>query len=340
MNGVLHLPPDLDPVAALVADALARVEQRFDSALASDTGPVNELCAHVERYRGKMLRPILAILSGVACAPDAADAFARGDAASLVSEDLITVAAVCEMVHMATLVHDDVLDEADTRRRARTVNALRGNEPAVMLGDYLIATAFHLCSSLDSQLAALAVGRASRATCAGELLQLAHREDLDLDEPTYFEIVAGKTGALTEVACELGALCAIAPAPARDALATYGRSLGVAFQIQDDLLDLRATEAQTGKPVGKDLEKGKLTLPIIHHLRAADPAQRERSLALVRAHDPAIGAALALTGSVEYAERTARRLVDEAKKNLGELPETPARGVLDRLAEAVINRSC
>lgn len=339
MKGVLDLPPELEPAAAIVALALDRVQRRFDQALASDMPPVNDLCAHVERYRGKMLRPILAIMSGVASAPDAARAFADGDPASLVSDDLITVAAVCEMVHMATLVHDDVLDEADTRRRGSTINALHGNEPAVMLGDYLIASAYHLCSTLDSQLAALAVGRASRDTCAGELLQLAHREDFALDEPTYFAIVAGKTGALTEVACELGALCAGAPAPARDALAHYGRSLGVAFQIQDDLLDLRATQAQTGKSTGKDLEKGKLTLPLIHHLRTADAAHRQRSLALVRAHDPEVSRALESTGSVEYAQQTARRLIDDAKESLGELPETPARGVLDQLAEAVINRS-
>lgn len=262
----LHTPEALSRAVSL---GLERVVERFDAQLLSPLSPVADLCRHVERYRGKMLRPTVALLSGIACSPDADSA----EPESLLTHELVSVAAVCEMVHMATLVHDDVLDEADTRRRGPTVNSLHGNEPAVILGDYLIAAAYHLCSQLDSQAAALAIGRACMDVCAGELLQLHHRENFELDEPTYFEIVARKTGELVSVACELGARLApggCAPG-APDALASFGRNLGIAFQIQDDLLDLTGEERVVGKSVGKDSEKGKLTLPLIHHLRNACP---------------------------------------------------------------------
>ena len=168
MQGVIDLPEELRPVADLVAARLLDVSTRFDAQLESDLPPVNQLCKHIERYRGKMLRPTLVILCGAAAHPKAGD----GELASLVTDDHATLGAVCEMVHMATLVHDDVLDEAETRRRGDTVNRLRGNETAVILGDYLIASAYHLCSGLGSQRYALAIGRASAVMCAGELLQL------------------------------------------------------------------------------------------------------------------------------------------------------------------------
>jgi len=154
MRGVLEIPENLLPLQAALAQGLERVQARFDGHLESDLPPVARLCRHVERYRGKMLRPSLTLLCGLAASTRAADF----DAAF--TENQISVAAVCEMVHMATLVHDDVLDEADTRRSGQTVNRLHGNETAVMLGDMLIASAFRLCATIDAP-TALAVGRAS-----------------------------------------------------------------------------------------------------------------------------------------------------------------------------------
>ena len=174
MSLPVEIPESLAPLQEFLADALARVEARFDLQLRSDLPPVSKLCAHIERYRGKMLRPTLAILAGLAAHPRAADA----PPGSIITEDHLLIAAVCEMVHMATLVHDDVLDEAETRRRGRTVNRLYGNEAAVILGDYLIASAYHLCSQLADQAVALEVARVSMTLCAGELLQLHHRRPL------------------------------------------------------------------------------------------------------------------------------------------------------------------
>lgn len=339
MNALLDLPPALAPVADTVAAALDRVSARFAGQLASDLPAVGDLCTHVERYRGKMLRPTLLLLSGLA-------ASSRPDA---LTDHHITLAAVCEMVHMATLVHDDVLDDAETRRRGLTVNRLHGNEPAVILGDYLIASAYHLCSQVPDHRPALAVGRAAMQVCTGELLQLHHRGDASVDEPTYTEIVSRKTGELTAVSCELGGWASGAASGQCDKLADFGRSLGIAFQIQDDLLDLEGDEAVVGKSTAKDLEKGKLTLPLIHHLVAAQPRERGRSLVLIEsvqsgkldAHEAAraLRRGLGATASIDYARARAARHVESAKQRLAALPGTPAKSLLLHLADTVISRA-
>ncbi len=343
MRGVVQLSPELEGVQALLIASLALVQRRFADQLRTDLPVVNELCAHVERYHGKMLRPILVLLSGLAAHPDATHAAPE----SLLTEDHVTMAAVCEMVHMATLVHDDILDEAETRRRGRTLNALRGNEAAVLLGDYLIASAYHLCSQLASQDHALAIGHVSRVLCAGELLQIDHREDWSLDEPTYFQILERKTASLIAVACERGALISGASRAAAAALSLYGRRLGVAFQIQDDLLDLTGEEGTVGKSVGKDIEKGKLTLPLILHLATADQRERAETIRLIQsaAHPNSIAERASLadrllaSGSLARAHNTALDLVADAKAALETLSPTPARAVLERMADAAIDRS-
>lgn len=339
MHATLDVPADLLPVQGIVAEALGRVARRFDEQLACDLPPVRALCEHVERYRGKMLRPTLVLLCGLATRP-------QGEPME-VRDDHVTLAAVAEMVHMATLVHDDVLDEADTRRRGATVNRLRGNEAAVILGDYLIASAFHLCSRVDSREPALIVGRASMDMAAGELLQLHNREVYSIDEPTYFEIVRRKTGALIAAACRLGALASGADPGPGGACESFGESMGVAFQIQDDLLDLTGRQGVVGKNVGKDAEKGKLTLPVIHHLAECGVEQRAESLALLSGlasrSDPAAAVrlvgALESTGSIEHARGQALRLVNQARACLAVLPDGAPRRFLDHLARAVVDRA-
>lgn len=336
------LRPEHAGVAALLAEGLAEVDARFDAQLRSELPPVRALVEHVERYRGKMLRPTMALLSGLAAASERSHGGEPG------REDItaahVTVGAVVEMIHVATLVHDDVLDEADTRRRNPTVNFLRGNETAVILGDYLISSAFHLCSQLSSQDTALLIGAVTTRLCEGELLQLHHREDFSLDEATYFEIVERKTAELVGAACELGAAWAGAGEADRARYRDFGVKLGVAFQIQDDLLDLTGKEAEVGKSVGKDLEKGKLTLPIIHHLRMADPVQRGRTLRMLGAggagatRDPAgVAAAVQATGSMDYARREAERLTCEAAALMP--GESSALSLMRAAAEAVVRRT-
>jgi len=321
-----------EQMTRLLAAELAEVETRFAAELMSDLPCVNDLARHLERYRGKMLRPTLTLLGGLAVDPD-----------KPLTDEHRVLATVVEMVHMATLVHDDVLDEQDLRRKGSTINHLRGNEAAVMLGDYLISHAYHLCSSLRSQAAARLIARATNTVCEGELLQLANRDNWSLDERTYFEIIRRKTAALCGVACRLGSLYAGGDRDTCYRLDRFGELIGTAFQIIDDVLDLTGDPAVVGKSLGKDVEKGKLTLPLIHRLETAPAADRQRLVDLLRrlSDETAaeIGRTLARSDSVPYARRRAQQSIDEAKHLLTPLPDSPAKAMLLEMADTVTSRA-
>ena len=314
-----------------IAPQLAAVDRRFTEELTSDLACVNTLIRHVSRFRGKMLRPMLVLLSGRAA-----------NGGGELTDAHVTVATVVEMVHMATLVHDDVLDEAELRRKGATINHLRGNEAAVLLGDYLISHSYHLCSSLDSQFASRVIARTTNQVCEGELLQIDNRNNLDLDEETYLEIITRKTAVLCATCCLLGASFAGGSESQIAALETYGRCLGVAFQIQDDILDIVGDAETVGKTLGIDIEKQKMTLPVIHFLRTAPPEHRKllRSLIASREADKVerIRNLILPSNSIEYARDRARGLVDKARSALAILPDTEARRVLDTMAEFVVTR--
>ncbi len=328
MAGSLLVAPRNRAISERLAEQLREVERLFAAELHSDLSCVNDLVGHIEQYRGKMLRPMLVLVTGMACSPDRLE----------LTEAHRTIAGVVEMVHMATLVHDDVLDEADVRRGGTTINHLRGNETAVMLGDFLISHAYHLCSSLDDPAVSKIIANATNRVCEGEMHQLANRNNWDLDEQTYYQIIGGKTAYLCGTCCRLGALLCGSP----DAAVT-------AIQIIDDLLDLTGNEDTVGKTLGLDLQKGKLTLPLIHLLAGADPAQRDELRTLLERivkqstldGDAVreIRGRIVAGGSVEYANTVARRLVGEAKQGLNVLAESPARSVLDEMADAVLTRN-
>jgi octaprenyl-diphosphate synthase len=319
----------ISPLAPEILTGLQRVATLFDAQLASDFPAVNELCRYVERYRGKMLRPTLVLVSGLATTDDGTPLRHEHD----------IIAATVEMIHMATLVHDDVLDEAAVRRRGETVNFLRGNETAVMLGDYLISNAFHLCSRAGDPALNLRLGEVTNTLCEGELVQLSRRHDLSLDTETYFEIVRRKTAVLVGAACELGARLSGASTADVAAWRRFGEQLGVAFQIQDDLLDLLGDEATVGKSIGRDLEKGKLTLPMILHIRGTSGAARTAALDAIDAKDgAALRAALTSSGAIDRARLQAVELVEAAKRELPTTRRTGARELLIELADRVVAR--
>jgi octaprenyl-diphosphate synthase len=316
-------------LAADIAAGLARVETLFESQLSSEFPAVNDLCRHVERYRGKMLRPTLVLVSGLAFTADGEPLRSEHD----------VIAATVEMIHMATLVHDDVLDDATVRRRGETVNFLRGNEMAVMLGDYLISNAFHLCSRAGDPALNLRLGEVTNTLCEGELVQLSRRHDLSLDENTYFEIVRRKTAVLVGASCELGTRLAGASGADVTAMREFGERLGVAFQIQDDLLDLLGEEATVGKSIGRDLEKGKLTLPMILHIAGTSGAARIDALRAIESKDgPALRALLARSGSIDAARAKAVGIVEEAKRLLPATRRAHSQELLLELADRVVAR--
>ena len=333
-------------LAELLRADLEEIWLIIERQLASDLTAVNALCRHIEQYRGKMLRPTLVLLGGLAGESHAGgQADARpprsGEEGAIgITGRHLVVAAVVEMIHMATLVHDDVLDEAEFRRRGATVNHLRGNEAAVMLGDYLISNSFHLCSTLGDPSINLALGEVTNTVCAGELVQLHHRDNYGIDEPTYFEIVRRKTASLIGECGRLGAKLSGSSDRVCNALHGYGSSLGIAFQIQDDLLDLTGDQRIVGKSLGKDLDKGKLTLPIIQHLATAEPSERGETLRLIEQGEAdLLRLKLLDSGAVEQSRHEAMKLVDSAKAQLDLLPVTPARELMFELADAVIARA-
>jgi octaprenyl-diphosphate synthase len=242
------------------------------------------------------------------------------------------------MVHTATLVHDDVLDEADTRRHLPTVNAAWGSKTSLLLGDMLFSAAFRLCSTIDAQ-ACTWIGDATNRVCAGELLQVSRAGDLELTEDDYFEIVAGKTGALTECCTRLGAHYAGASPELVERLADFGRDLGIAFQIADDVLDVNGSTSVAGKTLGTDVEQQKPTLPLIRALAELPAADAERLRKAVRnGAVTAVSDVLAAAGTVESAMEEARRVAAAARKALTGLPPSPYRTALEQVADWAVKR--
>ncbi|MCK6456450.1 MAG: polyprenyl synthetase family protein [Phycisphaerae bacterium] len=318
----------LSALADPIADDMREVVHVFEDELRSDQPFVGELCARIARYRGKMLRPTLLLLTGRAC--------------GRVTREHHVLGAVVEMVHMATLVHDDVLDEADIRRGGPTINRLHGNEAAVLLGDYLISHAYHLCSSLDSQIAARRIAETTNTVCEGELMQVSQRGNWSLREDEYFEIIRRKTAVLTSVCCELGARFADADEETAQHAAAYGHDLGMAFQIIDDVLDLTSTEEEAGKSLGRDAALGKLTLPLIHALRSSGEDRRARLIESLTSGDGnGRGTRLypvELSASIEHASSVARSYVQSAIEHLSDWPPSEARDALTAAAEFVVHR--
>ena len=318
----------LGPLANCIDAEMREVADLFERELKSDLSCVGKLVRHVSRFRGKMLRPALVLLTGKACGSTTAAH--------------VTIATVVEMAHMATLVHDDVLDDAELRRKGATLNHLRGNEAAVLLGDYLISHSYHLCSSLDSQLASRTIAATTNEVCEGELLQIDNRRNWALDETIYMQIITRKTASLCGACCLLGARFSGASDEMSQKMETYGRRIGEAFQIQDDVLDLVGDIRDVGKTLGTDIEKGKMTLPMIHFMNSAPRQHRDLLLALLSGNEPdraeKVRNLILPSRSVEYARAKARTLIDEAIACLDPLPACDAKSSLCAAARFVVDR--
>jgi octaprenyl-diphosphate synthase len=319
----------LSRVQEFLGDDLEAVEEIFHSELESRFASVADVLTHVTRFRGKRLRPMLLLLSAAA--------------AGKINRNHRTLAAVVEMIHTATLVHDDILDDADTRRHVATVNSRWNNETSVLFGDFLFTHAFHLAASLASTFACRAIGRATNVVCEGEIQQVHERGNFDLNEADYLEIISAKTGELCAVSCLLGAYYCDADESVVQSLEQYGRQLGIAFQISDDLLDILGNEDVTGKSLGSDLDKQKLTLPLICLLQQSSEPETTRIRALLSHPDEAsrrkLRSLLEQTDALEYAQRRADEFAAGARQCLESLPDTPARRILESIAEFATHRA-
>ncbi len=314
---------------APIADELKQVENLLTAELQSSAPLVDELLRYGCLIGGKRMRPALVLLT----------AKAIGE----VTDDHIIVASVVEMIHTATLIHDDVLDEASVRRHLATVNARWDNKVSVLLGDYLFTHAFYLASRTGSAAACEMIGDATNRVCEGELWQTGQKANFELSEDEYLRIIGAKTSALTACSCRLGANFANADSETIAAMARYGWNLGTAFQIADDLLDLVGDEVRVGKSLGTDLAQKKPTLPIIHALSVSAARDRRRMLDLLTDGPESkllseIGPWLQACDSISYAQSRAFGMADEAAKELHCLQDSPSRDVLALMCHLVVNR--
>ncbi len=319
--------PSAQFYAPIIGD-LEAVERVYRETLASPKPHVAKLIEHLQQYRGKRLRPMLLLLTAKACGS--------------VHHAHHVLGAVVEMIHTATLVHDDVLDEAGTRRHVDTVNAGWGNKTSILLGDYLFTHAFHLTSTLGDAKACELIGEATNSVCEGELLQTSEIGNLSLNEEEYFDIIDGKTAALTACCCRLGAMYAGSDDETVEKMANYGKLLGRAFQVADDLLDLIGAEAKVGKTLGTDIAQRKMTLPLIHMFDRVPSAEADRYRQLLRAPGnhklEQLRPALEQTKALSYARRRAEEFARTAAAELNCLPPSPSKDVMKSLTEWVVGR--
>jgi octaprenyl-diphosphate synthase len=328
-------PTDADARIALgrlfapIAADLAAVDARLEQELRHSDPFIDELAQHSFRIGGKRLRPALLLLVA--------------QAVGKIGDEHRTLAAVVEMVHTATLVHDDVLDDAEVRRHLDTVNARWNNQTSVLLGDYLFTHAFYLASTLDTTFGCRAIGEATNTVCEGELRQTASSGNFWLTRDEYLAIIEAKTAELCACCCRLGAHYAGGDSRTVEALTSFGRKLGMAFQIVDDLLDLEGEEQTTGKSLGTDLAHRKMTLPLILLRDQLEKQERSRLQGLYEESDPSHGRLLLEwlddAGALQQARQTAEDFAEQAANELVGLKDSDAKRVLAELARFVVARN-
>ncbi|MFC3608751.1 polyprenyl synthetase family protein [Stutzerimonas tarimensis] len=297
--------------------------------LSSRVPLVEKIGDYIISAGGKRLRPLLVLLGG--------------NAVGVSGERLRLLAAIIEFLHTSTLLHDDVVDMSGMRRGRSTANAMWGNAPSVLVGDFLYARSFEMMVRLGSMPVMEIISQATRVIAEGEVLQLTKVRDASTTEETYMEVIRGKTAMLFEASTHSAATLAEAPAEQREALRQYGDSLGIAFQLVDDLLDYQGDAETLGKNVGDDLAEGKPTLPLIYTMREGTPEQA----ALVRQaiqkggleNLSSICEAVEACGALDYTSRLARDYSERAIACLDALPPSPYRDTLAELARYAVART-
>jgi octaprenyl-diphosphate synthase len=329
-------PAAIKPVAAtfesvkrLVADDLREVDAVIRRRLASDVALVNQIAEYIVGSGGKRLRPLVTIVASRAC----------GSTDKRHAE----AAAIIEFIHTATLLHDDVVDGSQLRRGRDTANSVWGNEASVLVGDYVYSRAFEMMVSLDNMRIMDVMASATNKIAEGEVLQLMNAHDPATTEQRYFEVIYRKTAKLFEAGAQVAAVLAGTSSRIETAMANYGKHLGTAFQLIDDVLDYRADREALGKNLGDDLAEGKPTLPLIYALKHGSTQQRAVIEHAIRegtaAELSAITAAIESTGGLAYTSRLARREATAAIEALADLPDSAYKQALRELADFSVERT-
>ncbi len=320
---------DLARIVSLVDNDLQAVNRTINTRLQSDIALINQLAAYIIHSGGKRLRPLTVLLSAGACQH-------KGDAH-------VSLAAIVEFIHTATLLHDDVVDDSDMRRGKATANEVWGNQASVLVGDFLYSRSFEMMVELGSMRVMEVMAKTTNQIAEGEVLQLINCHSPETTEQQYLETIRRKTAKLFESAAQLGAVVSNQSSAVEQAMADYGLYLGTAFQLIDDMLDYSADAEELGKNIGDDLAEGKPTLPIINALRRGTPDQR---VVLRKAIESGglddieeVLAAIESTGSLAYTARLARQQAELAQKALVIIPESPCKQALMDLAVFAVERN-
>ena len=324
-HAVLSLPQ----IQSLAAADMAAIDALIRERLSSDVVLINQIAEHIVSAGGKRLRPMLVALAG--------------RATGTAGRDHHQLAAIIEFIHTSTLLHDDVVDESDLRRGRSTANALWGNAPSVLVGDFLYSRSFQLMVELGRMEIMRILADTTNRIAEGEVLQLLHVRNPDTDEAAYLNVIERKTAVLFAAGTQLGALASGADDDVQRQLHAYGMHLGYAFQIADDVLDYSADADALGKNLGDDLAEGKATLPLIHAMAHADATTRARLRQIVEHGDatamPEVLAAIERAGSLDYSRARARTYAAAAEAALDGLPGNDAVAALRGLARYAVERN-
>ncbi len=320
--------PDLGKLRALVAEDFRATDRLIREELRSDVALINQLGDYIISGGGKRLRPMLVLLAARACR---------------VHDDChVTLAAIIEFIHTATLLHDDVVDASSLRRGRETANAIWGNEASVLVGDFLYSRAFQMMVAVDDMRVMRILADATNLIAEGEVLQLLNCNDPDTTEARYLEVIRRKTATLFQAGAQLGAVIAQRPENEQQALADYGLHLGNAFQLVDDMLDYSASTSELGKNVGDDLAEGKPTLPLIQAMHKAAPKQREIIRKAItdggREHIQEILTIIHKTGALEYTYQCAQQQATQALDALKLLSDSAYKDALGDLVRFSVER--
>lgn len=321
---------EIEAVYAMAAGDLREVERELDKNIHSEVSLIPTVGRYILNCGGKRFRPLILVLSARLCGYQ--------------GNDHIVLAAILEFIHTATLLHDDVVDDARIRRGNSSANTIWGNQASILIGDLFLARSFSLVSHLGDWKVLRTLTDATAKLAHGEILDLVKESDLSCTEEEYLAIVTHKTASLIEAASHLGALLGRVDADKEQALASYGYNVGIAYQLMDDTLDYTSTEAEFGKTIGQDLKEGKVTLPLIHALRRAAPEDRAAIVSAIEAEDlteERLGEVMGLIekyGGIEYAVARAKGFAQEAKQCLAPFGPSEEKNALLAIADYVIER--
>jgi octaprenyl-diphosphate synthase len=320
----------LDTISQSIKEELSRFNELFKQSMKSNVGLVDLVARYILKQKGKKIRPLLVLLSG--------------KIAGGINERTYRGAILVELLHTATLIHDDVVDAADKRRGLPSINAIWKNKVSVLMGDYLLSRGLMIAvEGKDFDFLGI-ITDAVRRMSEGELLQISKTRKLDIDEETYFKIISDKTASLLSTCCRIGAASSSENTEYRESMRSFGENIGIAFQIRDDILDYVGSSSIIGKPLGGDIKEKKITLPLIYSLKNAGKPEASKIISIVKNGSGKGGIKEIINfvnkyDGINYASKVALDYSERAKENLNIFPECSSKSALLSLVDFIISRS-